>query len=238
MKKFIVILLTLAMVLSLAACGSKEAAAPAAEKPAEPAPAATEAPAPADGSFTVTDMAGREVTFEKPVEKAVALTASDCEIIFALGAEEAANVIRRYGADKYTSFDPKGLDNFIKLCHDFGIKIIPYFSSCFFDERDPDFTEKFSPRYKHNLDCSFFRYRMCDPDSAEWDEFSARKMDMFLNDYEFDGIFNDIGYYVDHSTVKNAFIDYDPIFEDQLSRIYSRVKEFGGIIDWPYEVEK
>ena len=43
----------------------------------------------ADTSFTVTDMAGREVTFEKPVEKAVALTASDCEIIFAIGAEEA-----------------------------------------------------------------------------------------------------------------------------------------------------
>ena len=42
-----------------------------------------------DASFTVTDMAGREVTFDKPVEKAVALTASDCEIIFALGAEEA-----------------------------------------------------------------------------------------------------------------------------------------------------
>ena len=42
-----------------------------------------------DASFTVTDMAGREVKFDKPVEKAVALTASDCEIIFALGAEEA-----------------------------------------------------------------------------------------------------------------------------------------------------
>ena len=34
-------------------------------------------------------MAGREVTFDKPVEKAVALTASDCEIIYALSAEEA-----------------------------------------------------------------------------------------------------------------------------------------------------
>ena len=42
-----------------------------------------------DASFTVTDMAGREVKFDKPVEKAVALTASDCEIIFALGSEEA-----------------------------------------------------------------------------------------------------------------------------------------------------
>ena len=40
----------------------------------------------ADTSFTVTDMSGREITFDKPVERAVALTASDCEIIFALGA--------------------------------------------------------------------------------------------------------------------------------------------------------
>ena len=144
--------------------------------------------------------------------------------------EEWNDAIRVLGADKFTSHDPEGLKEFIKLCHDFGIKVIPYFSSCFFDVRDPDFTEKFSPKHQHNLDCSFFRYRMCDPDSAEWDEFSARKMDMFLNDYEFDGIFNDIGYYVDHSKVKNAFIDYDPIFEDQLSRIYSRVKEFGGIV--------
>ena len=39
-----------------------------------------------DTSFTVTDMSGREITFDKPVERAVALTASDCEIIFALGA--------------------------------------------------------------------------------------------------------------------------------------------------------
>ena len=39
-----------------------------------------------DTSFTITDMSGREITFDKPVERAVALTASDCEIIFALGA--------------------------------------------------------------------------------------------------------------------------------------------------------
>lgn len=39
-----------------------------------------------DTSFTVTDMSGRQITFDKPVERAVALTASDCEIIFALGA--------------------------------------------------------------------------------------------------------------------------------------------------------
>ena len=68
-----------------------EAPAKATEAPAKateaPAPAATEEPAP-DTSFTVTDMTGREITFEKPVERVVALSPSDCEIIFALGAEE------------------------------------------------------------------------------------------------------------------------------------------------------
>lgn len=56
----------------------------------------------ADASFTVTDMAGREVKFEKPVERAVALTAADCEIIFALGAEETL-----VGRGAYCDYPPE-----------------------------------------------------------------------------------------------------------------------------------
>ncbi len=59
----------------------------------------------ADDSFTVTDMAGREITFDKPVEKAVALTASDCEIIFAIGAEEAL-----VGRGEYCDYPPEVFD--------------------------------------------------------------------------------------------------------------------------------
>ena len=58
-----------------------------------------------DTSFTVTDMSGREITFDKPVEKAVALTASDCEIIFALGAEEAL-----VGRGEYCDYPPEVVD--------------------------------------------------------------------------------------------------------------------------------
>ena len=71
LKKTLAILIAALMLLAIG-CGKKD----------EPASSA-------DASFTVTDMAGREVKFETPVEKAVALTASDCEIIFAIGAEEA-----------------------------------------------------------------------------------------------------------------------------------------------------
>ena len=37
-------------------------------------------------AVTVTDMTGREVTLEEPAERVVALTAADCEILYALGA--------------------------------------------------------------------------------------------------------------------------------------------------------
>ena len=39
-------------------------------------------------AVAVTDMAGREITLDAPATKVVALTASDCEILAALGAED------------------------------------------------------------------------------------------------------------------------------------------------------
>ena len=43
-------------------------------------------PALAESGLTVTDMTGREITLDAPASKIVALTASDVEIIYALGA--------------------------------------------------------------------------------------------------------------------------------------------------------
>ena len=43
-------------------------------------------PALAEGGLAVTDMTGREITLEAPASKIVALTASDVEILYALGA--------------------------------------------------------------------------------------------------------------------------------------------------------
>ena len=43
-------------------------------------------PALAEGGLTVTDMKGREITLDAPASRIVAITASDVEIIYALGA--------------------------------------------------------------------------------------------------------------------------------------------------------
>lgn len=75
-----------ALLLALTAC------VPAAAPEATQAPEATEAPAATDApeaaGVTVTDMTGREITLDAPATRVVALSASDCEIIYALGAGE------------------------------------------------------------------------------------------------------------------------------------------------------
>ena len=66
LTKIMAVLMAAMMMLALAACGTK--------KPAE------------DTSITITDMMGHEVKLEKPAERIVALSAADCEVVYALGA--------------------------------------------------------------------------------------------------------------------------------------------------------
>ena len=77
-KKLLALLLALVMTLSLAACtsGSTEPA----EEPAGEAEGSGEA------AITVTDMTGREITLDEPATRVVALSAADCEFLYAVGA--------------------------------------------------------------------------------------------------------------------------------------------------------
>jgi len=78
----------LAVLLLLGAC------APTAAQPAdttEPAAAQTAAEAtaaPEPAGIRVTDMAGREIALDEPATRVVALSAADCEILYAIGAGE------------------------------------------------------------------------------------------------------------------------------------------------------
>lgn len=56
-------------------------------------------------AVTVTDMAGREITLDAPATKVVALTASDCEILAALGAEDTL-----VGRGEYCDYPESVLD--------------------------------------------------------------------------------------------------------------------------------
>lgn len=63
------------------------------------------APALAEGALTVTDMTGRETTLEGPASCIVALTASDVEILYAIGAGDAL-----VGRGEYCNYPAEALE--------------------------------------------------------------------------------------------------------------------------------
>jgi len=70
---------------TLPSASTSEGTAPE-ESKTEPAPSDSEGTEKPDAAIKVTDMAGHEITLDKPAEKVVALTPSDCEILYAIGA--------------------------------------------------------------------------------------------------------------------------------------------------------
>lgn len=59
----------------------------------------------ASASVTITDMKGREITLEEPADRVVALTASDCEILYAIGAGDSL-----VGRGTYCNYPEEVLD--------------------------------------------------------------------------------------------------------------------------------
>ena len=91
-RKNIAVLLTLMLTLSLLiGCGRTAS-------PSEPIQSA-------DTSITVTDMKGRVVTLDAPATRVVALTAADCEILYAVGAGDTL-----VGRGEYCDYPPEVLD--------------------------------------------------------------------------------------------------------------------------------
>ena len=75
------------------------------QEPVVDAPAEEEKDEEESTAVTVADMTGREITLEKPADRIVALTASDCEIIYALGAGD-----KLVGRGEYCDYPAEVMD--------------------------------------------------------------------------------------------------------------------------------
>lgn len=96
-------LLALCLMLSLAACA---ASAPASTEPvSQEATLSDTIPQETTASVTITDMKGRQITLDEPAQRIVALTPSDCEILFAIGAGDTL-----VGRGKYCDYPAEVLD--------------------------------------------------------------------------------------------------------------------------------
>ena len=121
MKKTRVLALLLAIVMLFAlltGCVAKQEPAQqepaqtedtAAQQPEAEASAQEEEPAEepetAEPAVTLTDMTGREITLDEPATRIVALTPSDCEILYAIGAGDLL-----VGRGKYCDYPAEVLD--------------------------------------------------------------------------------------------------------------------------------
>ena len=77
-KRIFPLILALCLMIGMTACGNTS--------PNVKEPVSTPAADNLSSTISFTDMMGREITLEKPAERIVALTASDCEILYAIGA--------------------------------------------------------------------------------------------------------------------------------------------------------
>ena len=156
--------------------------------------------------------------------------------------EEWNDSLRCLGGDKYTSHDPEGMKKFVDLCHSFGMKIIPYISTGYFPKKDPDFRKEFLSRSDFDLYGDYFIYSKCRAGSPEWREYLLPRTFMALDEYGFDGIYNDWGYDgvnliqeeliekgIDPRKLSSFDMHYDPEIEDLLGIVYTEVKRRGGI---------
>lgn len=107
-KKLTSLFLASALLLSGCQQSSNNKAPETEKEPASSAPV-TEPAAPetqpASAAMCITDMKGREITLEEPADRIVALTASDCEILYAIGAGDAL-----VGRGTYCDYPPEVLD--------------------------------------------------------------------------------------------------------------------------------
>ncbi len=110
-KRILSLLLAMCLIFSAAGCGNTDSNPEQTTPPAmsesvpETAPASEPETTEESASVTIIDMKGREITLEEPVQRIVALTASDCEILYAIGAGDTL-----VGRGKYCDYPAEVLD--------------------------------------------------------------------------------------------------------------------------------
>ena len=152
------------------------------------------------------------------------------------------------GSPMYQSERKQGMREFIGLVHQFGMKVIPYTSTNFFERTDPNFDPAWAFPQCFDLVEDDFHLAHCTASSPGWREHVLASTIRILDDYGFDGLYNDMGYLRRSDYIRSAaYYQSDPklaedeiiaftetpthdgAVQDMLGILYAEVKRRGGI---------
>lgn len=147
--------------------------------------------------------------------------------------------IRLFGGDKYSAVNPADFRRFIELAHARGLKVLPYVSTGFIQQTDPDFRPEWM-RDGDFLTLGYWNMARCAPASAGWRAFLLPKILQVLDEYGADGLYDDGGYLANFHNGRGAATpdevdafeetaEHDGAFGDILALLYAEVKRRGGI---------
>ena len=152
--------------------------------------------------------------------------------------EEWNDALRLFGQTKHTPANPAGFRRFLDMVHARDMKLLVYFSSGFFDLRDPDFRPEWMA--DKPLVEIYWQYALCSPASTGWRAYLLPRLVRLLDEYPVDGIYNDLGYPMlsrpDRQATKDEVLafterpDHDGALEDLLGLMYAEVHRRGGVV--------
>jgi len=153
--------------------------------------------------------------------------------------EEWNDAIEVYGADKFSAYDPDGWTKFTRLVRRQRLKIIPYVSSGYLDQRSKHFNYEWVAT-PNRLEEMYWKYAYLSPRSPGWRSFFLEQLDQILTHDGVDGIYNDMGFYPYAETREpprdehvDAFaddMDWCGALEDFLGEIYAVVNRHRGLV--------
>ena len=151
--------------------------------------------------------------------------------------EEWNDLLRLFGADKFTPVNEPGFRRFVRMIQSRGMKLIVYVSACFLDRTDPDLR----PEWVRLPDLEIVHWHLahCSPTSPGWRAYMLPRVLRILDTYGLDELYCDLGYLALH--LKGAVASHDEVpafeespahegpIEDLLGIMYGEVKRRGGI---------
>lgn len=152
------------------------------------------------------------------------------------------------GKPMYQSKNADGFRRLIELVHSHGMKIIPYTSTNFFERTDPNFRPEWAMHSRFDLVEHNYHLAHCSFASPGWREHVLAPMIRIMDEFDVDGLYNDMGYmrpsdFVGYGKYYHQYprlaedevlafqesATHDGALQDVLGLIYAEVKRRGGV---------